>query len=163
MKLIFSSPLYASRFYFGFLVTSIIFLILFYSSERSNFVDISNIHYKSKISFFLINISIIFIITSYRKFAFLGECWRYISFCSYYITPIIFYELLDYFFTENTIKFFVISIYVFMYILLIYFLQKNYFSKNKNSSLLKLLNKHKEKFKNAIWYGIPLTPTLAVV
>ncbi len=164
LKLIFSSPLYASRFYFGFLVTSIIFLILFYSSERSNFVDISNIHYKSKISFFLISISLIFIITSYRKFAFLGECWRYISFCSYYITPIIFYELLDYFFTENTIKFFVISIYVFMYILLIYFLQKNYFSKNKNSSLLKLLNKHKEKFKNAIWYGIPFrAPTLAVV
>lgn len=105
-----------------------------------------------------IAILVLFILTSFRKFSFIGESWRYISFCTYLTSPIV----IAIFLSKISFEYF----YFFILIVLFYLVSKinsgNYIV-NNNQSLIKLLNENRDKLINSNWFSIPYFSALPIV
>jgi hypothetical protein len=107
-------------------------------------------------------LAVIFIMTGIRKFAFLGECWRYFSFATYFSSsvylPILIFNLSV---SYNTKIVFMLLL-IITSIVLVMLISKDLFE-NKNKYLISLLKVVPQDLKNAVWYSVPYrASTLAV-
>ncbi len=143
IKSLFARPLIESFPYFSFFLLPFLSFFIDFTNDISSFNQIIN---KLKILYFVI--FSLFVFTSFRKFAFLGECWRYISFSTYLILPL-FYAI-----SFNYISY-PITILVLFINILFYFFKNPLNFRNNNSELLNLLSTKPNYFNNASWYGIP--------
>lgn len=108
------------------------------------------------------SVFVIFCLTGIRKTAFLGECWRYISYCTYFSTPVLVIQCLHSLHLSESYIYLITAIIVVIYILLAFTAARDLFE-NKNSYLVNLLKTAPDEFKNAVWYGVPYrVSTLAV-
>ena len=99
-------------------------------------------------------IFLIYILTGVRKFAFLGECWRYLSFNYYFIFPIYGSLLLSELDISLKLKYLILFLVVISGIAL-FVLSRKKLGVNKIEHLQKLIEGNREVLKKAIWYGVP--------
>jgi len=159
-KNLISRPVLDSYPYIMFFITFFISIFFYINTNRQLSNDINLI--AQRVLYIYISIFIVFIFTGVRKFAFLGECWRYISFNSYFITPLIFVIFINNFNIPNLL-FHCFSIGFILFNILILFATKRDVLVNKNIWLTSLLENNKEHFRSTIWYGVPYrVSTLAV-
>jgi hypothetical protein len=156
IKKTFSRPLILESYpYFTFFI--VLFLILNNIETR---LITSDILFRAKGLF--ISLSIIFLFTGFRRFAFLGECWRYISFSTYFIIPWLLPILIsEYQFSDD------VNYFIFIIIILINlsfrFMRGSEKLENKTPLIENILKSNESKIKNAVWYGIPYrSSTIAV-
>jgi hypothetical protein len=159
VKNVIARPVFESYPYFtSFLV---LFISGFFMWSATHFTSTEYFTFKRLFTVYSA-LAVIFIMTGIRKFAFLGECWRYFSYATYFSSavylPILIFGLpISY---EAKIIFVVLLIIV--NIALAVFVSKDLFE-NKNKYLISLLQASSEELKNAIWYSVPYrTSTLAV-
>lgn len=154
---IFSRTFFESYPYYSFFFVTIFYLVYFKNIELFFEEDFFE---AKKLTYIYLSVLIIFFITGLRKFAFLGECWRYISFSTYFLNPIFLYKSLFLIIESKLLFWAVLLLISFIQILLFKFLK---IYPNKNKSLLSLLNSKKDQFKNAIWYAVPHRSTTLLV
>ena len=143
IKGLFARPLIESFPYFSFFLLPFLPFFIDFTNDFNSFYQIIN---KLKILYLII--FSLFVFTSFRKFAFLGECWRYISFSTYLILPLFYAVSFKYSSYPITILVLVINI--------IFYLFNNPLNfRSNNSELLNLLSTKPNYFNNASWYGIP--------
>lgn len=159
-KNLISRPVLDSYPYLMFFIIFFISIFFYVNINWQFSTDINLIVHR--VFYIYLSIFIVFVFTGVRKFAFLGECWRYISFNSYFITPLIFIIFINYFNTSHVL-FHCLSIGFILFNLLIFFATKKDMLVNKNIWLTMLLENNKEHFRSTIWYGVPYRiSTLAV-
>jgi hypothetical protein len=143
IKGLFARPLIESYPYISFFLLPFFFLQI---NNTNTSIYFDEIILKYNLLFLII--FILFVLTSLRKYAFIGECWRYISFTTYLILPI-FYAISFKYFSLNT------SLIVIFFNVFFFVLKKPLSYKNNNTELLNLLSIKPNYFDNANWYGIP--------
>jgi hypothetical protein len=148
---------------YPYFTTIITFIFAFYVYSKGNY-DSSIEHGEiiKRACFTYMGFVIIFVLTGVRKFAFLGECWRYFSYTTYFLTPFILPVLL------KTSNFSDITIFIIIGLILLIFILFTLFANlpvdsNKNPHLISILNKHKFELQNAIWYGVPFRVSTTAV
>lgn len=129
------------------------FYLYIYSYDSSYFAD-TNKQVNYKIFCFLISILLISFTTSLRKFASLGESWRYISCSCYYIPSIVLpIHLISYF---NDISIFIIVLITILIYQLIISENGSKEEINGSKNLLQVLNDiGKTKLRDAVWHSTP--------
>lgn len=140
-----------SHYYLPFFVIWIILISIYLELLKFN----GDGHFILKALLVYSSTGIIFLFTGLRRFAFIGECWRYISYNIYFTNPILLYYLMMNLSITQSFKFLIIATYVLIMILMGFLNKKNGLIVNSNASLLSLLNHNKHELKSAIWYGIP--------
>ena len=83
IKGLFARPLIESFPYFSFFLLPFLDFFIDITNDINSLNQIVN-----KLKILYLVILSLFVFTSFRKFAFLGECWRYISFSTYLILPL---------------------------------------------------------------------------
>ena len=135
----------------------IVLFILFQFIHSSDFILFT--HRLSSLNLALL---IIFFSTAVRKFAFLGECWRYLSFNYYYIFPIYGSLYLVNLNIEFEYKSLILALILGFNVINVLINRRALF-KNKTDSLKKLLERNNQSLQKAVWYGIPYrVSTMAV-
>jgi hypothetical protein len=106
-------------------------------------------------------VGIVFIFTGVRKFASLGECWRYISFNLYFLGPIALNEAANLLGVSGSVKVAVAASLVVYYCMVFRFSKKE---TNGNRLLLDLLNRQAGELRDSVWFAVPYRlSTIAVV
>ncbi len=152
LKNLISRPILDSYPYVSYYLT-LIFSIFYYLNYNDHEIY-GNGLLNSRFLFISLSIFIVFIFTGIRKFAFLGECWRYISFNSYFLTPISIVILVSSLGLTNILMHSVLCL-IILFNLAILAISKRDSLVNKNIWLTPLLLKNKEILSSAIWYGLP--------
>ncbi len=161
LKNIIARPVFESYPYFASLF--VLVLAYFFYVKGVNFENtVFGNGVLKRLLILYISISVIFIITGVRKLAFLGECWRYFSFCTYFTTPFFLPQLIYALPISDLYKAVLIGVVLLVFILLAKFVSKDLFE-NKNPYLISLLETASPNLKDAIWFGVPYrVSTLAV-
>ena len=152
IKLIFVSSFTQLTRYPAFYI-SFFFNLYFYSSE-ANMLVVGNEHLNYRIFCFLSTIFLISFIISLRKFASLGESWRYISCTCYYIPFLLLPVYLVIYFNDITTCILVLVIILIYQLILAKVGSKEEI--NGSANLLQVLNDiGKTKLRNAVWHSTP--------
>lgn len=159
LKNIMARAMYESYPYFA---SVLVMVLAFYQwnspSSQFNFGN-DTLH---RLVFSYLSFFLIFIITGIRKFAFLGECWRYFSYNTYYMTPVFLPVLVSLLPVSETVKSIILVGTIIIYIAFAFFGAKDSLD-NKNPALISLLQQGGDAFKDSIWYGIPYRASTTAV
>lgn len=151
LKNIISRPVYESYPYFAsILMTCLLSYILFNIPKNNN----AEYQLLRRLSFTYLSVIIIFIITGIRRYAFLGECWRYISYSFYFLTPFFLPLLINQLPIPEMVKEGLILMLILAAIAIASFAHKEKLG-NKTPALIDLLNNGPESFRKSVWYGVP--------
>lgn len=148
----FSRPLIYSYVYYVFFINLILILCFKTYIISSNLIILKSI---DKAFYLYLSVFIIFSFTSIRKFAFIGECWRYISFNTYFLNPIIFIILINELVSFSLVLLIIIVALILTINLFISIQGLKSIKFNKNLKLFSLLKSNFDEIKNAVWYSIP--------
>ena len=118
--------------------------------------------FTNDLSSFNLGLFIIFFFTAIRKFAFLGECWRYLSFNYYYIFPIYGSLYLVNLNIDFESKSFILAL-ILGFNLINVLIKKNALFENTIDSLKTLLERNNQSLQKAVWYGIPYRASTSAV
>jgi hypothetical protein len=159
IKKLFSRTIFESYPYFTFFITTALLIkIMFFNMEDFSLIG-NDLAIFRKVFHVYISVLTVFLITGFRKFAFLGECWRYISFTTYFLNPIFLVKLLQINFSSSLC----LSLVIIITVIQLIFLKTYKLYVNKNDSLFELLNLDKVEYSQAVWYSVPYrAATIAV-
>jgi hypothetical protein len=101
-----------------------------------------------------IAVSVVFLLTGLRKFAFIGECWRYVSFTGYFAVPVILVYSVNGLKIEPEYRYLFLGIVVLANIVII-LVDGSKKLENGNRFLLDLLKNYKSELSSTVWYSIP--------
>jgi len=107
-----------------------------------------------------IGVASVFATTGLRRFASLGECWRYISFNTYFLTPIVLNELTNALGMSAFQKIAMIVGLLAAHWVVFLFAKKDY---NENDRLLRLIDRYKSALRESVWFGVPYRLTTLLV
>ncbi|MDC1369824.1 hypothetical protein N8301_04390 [Cyclobacteriaceae bacterium] len=144
------------------LLNSYVYLVIFVFFVAQYHLNEHEGAFELRLNSFNGSMFLIFIVVGIRKFAFLGECWRYLSFNYYFIFPIYGSLLLSELAIPIKAKYFILLLIIILGMTL-YVISKKKLSKNKMPFLHKLIRDNCKVLKKAIWYGVPYRgPNIAV-
>jgi hypothetical protein len=155
LKLVFARAMLQLPFYSGFV------LVLAFSCIWPRFLDEAMgpvIAERVRAVYFAV--AAVFFITGLRKFAFLGECWRYISFNTYFLTPIVLNGLANVLGLSGLQKIaLIIGLFAAHWVVFL-FSDKEH---NEHARLLRLIDRHKLALRESVWFAVPYRLTTLLV